>query len=275
MLGGRGGAAARTHCRTGGAGRRLQRRHAAGGLERRRGACRACARDISMVAVCAPDRPVGGQRMRAIDDVLGARRRGLARLRARSPVRRRRPTASRTVARMAGERCRVFSITLLSRFSMAQANSLMSVAPTMRPEPLSVWNARRTPASASVSSGFCSQAGNSLPIRATSSRASSIYRVSSSGSMWIGLAPIGGCADWCSVGRALEVGRHDAGLQRVRARRGAGIREQHRGGVGFRAQRRHRRHHALGHLRQRRAGRSRALSSMYQGSVRPACSVSM
>ena len=66
------------------------------------------------------------------------------------------------VARIDGERCSVFSMILLSRFSMAQANSAMSVAPTMRPEPLSVWNARRTPMSASVSSGFCSQAGNSL-----------------------------------------------------------------------------------------------------------------
>ena len=65
-------------------------------------------------------------------------------------------------------------------------------APTMRPQPLSVWNERRTPASASFSSGFCSQAGNSLAMRATSSRASSIYRVSSSGSMLIGLAPMGG-----------------------------------------------------------------------------------
>ncbi len=73
--------------------------------------------------------------------------------------------ASRTVARMEGERCSVLSMTRLSRFSMDQANSAMSVAPTMRPEPLSVWNERRMPDSASVSSGFCSQAGNSLPIR--------------------------------------------------------------------------------------------------------------
>ena len=49
--------------------------------------------------------------------------------------------ASRTVARIAGERCSVFSMILLSRFSMAHANSLMSVAPTMRPEPFNVWKA--------------------------------------------------------------------------------------------------------------------------------------
>ena len=152
---------------------------------------------------------------------------------------------------MDGERCSVLSMTLLSRFSTAQANSAMSVAPTMRPEPFSVWNARRMPASASVSSGFCSQAGNSLAIRATSSRASSIYRASSSGSMLTVLEPIGGWPDWCSVGRALHARRSHARLQRVRAGGGAGVGEQHGGGIRFRPQRRHGRHHALRHLRQR------------------------
>ena len=50
---------------------------------------------------------------------------------------------------------------------------------------------------------------------------------------------------------ALHAGRRDAGLQRVRAGGGAGVGQQHGGGIGLRAQRRHGGHHALGHLRQR------------------------
>ena len=42
---------------------------------------------------------------------------------------------------------------------MAQANSLNSRAPTMRPLPLSVWNERRTVLSATDSSGFWSHTG--------------------------------------------------------------------------------------------------------------------
>ena len=59
-----------------------------------------------------------------------------------------------------GERASVPSSSRLTRFSIAQANSLSSRAPTMRPLPLSVWNERRTVTSASASSGLWSQTGN-------------------------------------------------------------------------------------------------------------------
>ena len=48
----------------------------------------------------------------------------------------------------------VWSITRLSRFSTDHASSPMLVAPTSRPLPLRVWNARRTSVSASRSSWF-------------------------------------------------------------------------------------------------------------------------
>ena len=49
--------------------------------------------------------------------------------------------------------------------------------------------------------------------------------------------------------RALDGRRRDASLQRMRARRGAGIGQQHGGGISLGPERRHGRHHALGHLR--------------------------
>ena len=66
----------------------------------------------------------------------------------------------------------------------------------------------------------------------------------------MGLAPMGGCPEVCSVGDALDGGRV-ARRERMCTRGGAGIGQQHRGGIGFGSERRHRGHHSLRHLRQR------------------------
>ena len=70
-------------------------------------------------------------------------------------------TASRTTATMSGVRTSVWLMTRFSSDSMLQLNSPMRCAPTMRPLPFNVWNARRRSRSASASPGFCSHCGNS------------------------------------------------------------------------------------------------------------------
>ena len=57
-------------------------------------------------------------------------------------------TASRTTATISGERASVWLMTRFSRLSTLQENSPTRRAPTMRPLPFSVWNARRRSRSA-------------------------------------------------------------------------------------------------------------------------------
>ena len=109
-------------------------------------------------------------------------------------------TAARSVSRIAGERVSVLSSTRLTRFSIDQANSPRSRAPTMRPLPLRVWKERRTVTSASRSAGFWSQTGKYCWIVASSSRASSMKSFISSGSECTGGAGFG--AEAASVGAA-------------------------------------------------------------------------
>ena len=158
-------------------------------------------------------------------------------------------TASRRVSRIAGERVSVLSSTRLTRFSIDQANSPRSRAPTMRPLPLRVWNERRTVTSASRSSGFWSHTGKLCWIFASSSRASSMNSFTSSGSACSASAG--------SFGRRGGE-RRGGGIDRggIRAHRHG----MHRGGadlyglgVGARLQRRHR-----GHRRGRPAARAPA-----------------
>ena len=91
-------------------------------------------------------------------------------------------TASRTIDTMSGERSSVWLITRFSSDSTLQENSPMRCAPTMRPLPFSVWNARRRSRRASASCGFCSHCGNSTASRAAFSRASSTNNCRNSGS---------------------------------------------------------------------------------------------
>ena len=74
------------------------------------------------------------------------------------------------------------SITRFSRFSIAQANSPMLLAPTILPLPLRVWNERRVVSSASRSSELPRQLGYWFWIDCSSSFASSmkISRISAS-----------------------------------------------------------------------------------------------
>ena len=84
---------------------------------------------------------------------------------------------------MGGVRLRVRLIRRFSRFSTAQAYSPILSAPTMRPLPLSVWNERRTVISVSTSSGESSHEGRCRLIDAISSLASSINNSRISGSI--------------------------------------------------------------------------------------------
>ncbi len=74
------------------------------------------------------------------------------------------------------------SRTRLSRFSTDQASSPMISARTMRPLPLSVWNARRTSPRASLSEGSACHLGRCSPIVSSTSSASSMKTSSSSSS---------------------------------------------------------------------------------------------
>ena len=153
------------------------------GADRRRCGWRAAPlRADPRLARASARRPRGGQRVGARDDPgdIGLRRRAALELHRSAPAARLRPRAS-TVT-IGGERVSVLSSSRFNRFSLAQANSLSSRAPTMRPLPLRVWNERRSVTSTSCSSGFCSQAGNCLAILASSSRASSMKSCTSSGS---------------------------------------------------------------------------------------------
>ena len=137
---------------------------------------------------------------------------------------------------MAGERVSVLSSTRFSRFSIDQANSPSSRAPTMRPLPLRVWNERRTVMSASRSSGFSSHAGKPRWILASSSCASSMKSFTSSGSACSASGgALGGRGGGQRRRRGIESGR--------RRRCPAGARwDLHGLRVGARLERRHRRH---------------------------------
>ncbi len=91
-------------------------------------------------------------------------------------------TASRNTVMMSGVRSSVLLMMRLRSVSIAHANSPISFAPTMRPLPLSVWKERRTLTSESVSCGFSSHIGNSCCRRAISSFASSMNSSRNSGS---------------------------------------------------------------------------------------------
>src|SRR5207237_1367344 len=145
------------------------------------------------------------------------------------------------------------------------ANSLSSRAPTMRPLPLSVWNERRTVMSASRSRGFWSQTEKKCWIRASSSCASSMKSFISSGSAGsAGAAPlfegasVGAAASTASASGRLPGGGERLGICTVRARAadssGSTVGTP---GVGCCS---------------RACTHAWALSSMYQGSERPACS---
>ena len=100
-----------------------------------------------------------------------------------------------------GVRESVLSSMRFSRFSIAQANSPSSRAPTMRPLPFSVWNQRRTVTSASRSSGFWSHSGKPCWILTISSWASSMKSFTSSGSASRPVRGSRGAGDTASVGR--------------------------------------------------------------------------
>ncbi len=68
----------------------------------------------------------------------------------------------------------VWSITRLSMFSIDQASSPISLAPTMRPLPFKVWNARRNSIRELLSSKFCAQRGKYSPMVSVTSPASSM-----------------------------------------------------------------------------------------------------
>ncbi len=111
-------------------------------------------------------------------------------------------TAARRVSMIAGERTRVLSSTRLTRFSIDQANSPRSRAPTMRPLPFRVCSERRTVTRASRSSGFSSHTGKLWRILASSSCASSMNSFTSSGSACSASAGSFAAGEAASVGAA-------------------------------------------------------------------------
>ena len=107
----------------------------------------------------AIERLAGGQQLRARRDAGDIGRGRLAALPAARSAAESAPIASRSTARMAGERVCVWSSSRFIRFSIAQAKSANAVAPTTRPLPFSVWKERRAVTSAS------SCVGSSIPGR--------------------------------------------------------------------------------------------------------------
>ncbi len=127
-------------------------------------------------------------------------------------------TASRTTATMSGERASVWLITRFKTLSMLQENSPTRRAPTMRPLPFSVWNARRTSRSASASSGFCSHCGNKVCSCVMFSRASSTNRSTNSRSTVVA-AGAGRCRRRGRTRRLCSGGRRDRWRRRRFERR--------------------------------------------------------
>ena len=142
-------------------------------------------------------------------------------------------------------------MTRFSRFSTDQAKSPMRRAPTTRPEPFSVWKARRTRASDSRSAGFSAHSG----IQAADGRDLLARFLDEEREQF----RIDGRA---ALGRVAHRGRR-SGARAVRRRSvGCGAARAAAASTAARM--------ASSATRQRSA-----LSSMYQGSPRPACSVSM
>ncbi len=181
-------------------------------------------------------------------------------------------TASRKTSRMAGERDSVLSRIRFSRFSMDQANSPRSRAPTMRPLPFNVWKERRTVIRDSRSSGFWSHAGKPLAIFTNSSWASSMKSFTSSGSADSARAATMAVRDGDNVGGAPPTAVADGSVSEPYARPGPPICTVRANDAGSRGG-------TIGTWGacccSRACTQAWALSSMYQGSLRPACSVSM
>ena len=169
---------------------------------------------------------------------------------------------------MGGVRIRVRLIRRFNRFSTLQQYSPIRSAPTMRPLPFSVWKERRTVIRVSMSSGESIQAGRLRWMDTTSSLASSIKSSSSSGSKCSasgattgsGMTAVACCASACSsailatpsavaMRIVCSIACSDAGVDCSSLRRSATSRSTVR--------------------------QASALSSMYQGSLRPAFTVSM
>ena len=180
-------------------------------------------------------------------------------------------TALRSSAIMAGVRDRVLSMRRFRRFSIDQPNSAISRAPTIRPLPFSVWKLRRRTPSDSRSMGFWSHSGKLVWMDAISSLASSMKSSRNCGSTsGCGSTGRSGCSGACAPGGGPIATVACAASSRARSglnctvlaaaspaagRSSSGTRE---GASSARA---------LMHIS--------ALSSMYHGSLRPFCSVSM
>ena len=148
-------------------------------------------------------------------------------------------------------RARLPSISRFRIFSTLQQYSPISSAPTMRPLPLSVWNARRTVCSASLLSSSRSQAGNASLMVSVASRASSMKSSRISGSIR------------CSP--PAMTGRSASGVERTRVATsvaGSSSSVTMAAGSGTSA------------CAVTASSERRALSSIQAGSLRPACSVS-
>ena len=215
----------------------------------------------------------GGQRMRARRNAGDVRRRRRAVLEVLRPAAAASATASRSIARMAGVRTSVRSSRRFSRFSIDQENSASSLAPDHATAALQrVEGAARGDQRVLLRGILVPGRQVLCAIRAISSRASSMNSVISSGSAACGerrpalLLRSAGAAPAASAPRpvrsraasAARAGAVDHHASRVASPTGA-----------------HGRHGTRRARTRPRPATASALSSMYQGSARPACSVSM
>ncbi len=152
-------------------------------------------------------------------------------------------------------------MTRLSIFSTLQQNSPISCAPTMRPLPLSVWNARRTDVNASLSSKLSRHAGRFRLMPAISSLASSMKSSTSSGSGRSSPACMTAGGSGSATGSSSAAGKSAA--TRVSASSATSSTGSSVSSVGS------------GAWRSSTSRQRSALSNIYQGSLRPADTVSM